>query len=124
MSVKNTARRREKLRKSWRAWAWLHIEIEAWISAGRVKVNGAIASLGVRVDLRRDCRRWQVRREETASVRRVIIYNKLTKSSAPRRPKAVRLCLTVCHGQRRSLDQQHPVVSTSTPPAADVHHRR
>ncbi|MBP8237023.1 MAG: pseudouridine synthase [Pseudomonas sp.] len=54
-------------------------EIEAWISAGRVKVNGAIASLGVRVDLH-DAIAVDgkvIRREEAAeSVRRVIIYNK------------------------------------------------
>ena len=54
-------------------------EIEAWISAGRVKVNGATASLGVRVDLH-DAIAVDgkvIRREESAeSVRRVIIYNK------------------------------------------------
>lgn len=54
-------------------------EIEAWISAGRVKVNGAVASLGVRVDLH-DAIAVDgkvIRREESAeSVRRVIIYNK------------------------------------------------
>jgi 23S rRNA pseudouridine2605 synthase len=54
-------------------------EIEAWISAGRVKVNGAVASLGVRVDLH-DAIAVDgkvIRREEAAeSVRRVIIYNK------------------------------------------------
>ncbi|HBX55981.1 23S rRNA pseudouridine(2605) synthase RluB [Pseudomonas sp. UBA2684] len=54
-------------------------EIEAWISAGRVKVNGAVASLGQRVDLHDaiaiDGR--LIKREEAAeSVRRVIIYNK------------------------------------------------
>ncbi|MFP6848761.1 MAG: pseudouridine synthase [Pseudomonas sp.] len=54
-------------------------EIEDWISAGRVKVNGAVASLGVRVDLH-DAIAVDgkvIRREEAAeSVRRVIIYNK------------------------------------------------
>ena len=54
-------------------------EIEDWISAGRVKVNGAVASLGVRVDLH-DAIAVDgkvIRREESAeSVRRVIIYNK------------------------------------------------
>ncbi len=54
-------------------------EIEAWISAGRVKVNGAVASLGMRVDLH-DAIAVDgkvIRREESAeSVRRVIIYNK------------------------------------------------
>ena len=54
-------------------------EIEAWITAGRVKVNGAVASLGVRVDLH-DAIAVDgkvIRREEAAeSVRRVIIYNK------------------------------------------------
>jgi 23S rRNA pseudouridine2605 synthase len=54
-------------------------EIEDWITAGRVKVNGAVASLGVRVDLH-DAIAVDgkvIRREESAeSVRRVIIYNK------------------------------------------------
>ncbi|MGG5873007.1 23S rRNA pseudouridine(2605) synthase RluB [Pseudomonas peli] len=54
-------------------------EIEAWITAGRVKVNGAVASLGVRVDLH-DAIAVDgkvIRREEAAeNVRRVIIYNK------------------------------------------------
>lgn len=54
-------------------------EIEAWIGAGRVKVNGAVASLGQRVDLHDaialDGR--LIKREEAAeSVRRVLIYNK------------------------------------------------
>ncbi|MDP3976621.1 MAG: pseudouridine synthase [Pseudomonas sp.] len=54
-------------------------EIEGWISAGRVKVNGAVAGLGQRVDLHDaiaiDGR--LIKREEAAeSVRRVIIYNK------------------------------------------------
>ncbi|MBU1488937.1 MAG: pseudouridine synthase [Gammaproteobacteria bacterium] len=54
-------------------------EIESWISAGRVKVNGAVASLGQRVDLHDaiaiDGR--LIKREEAAeTVRRVIIYNK------------------------------------------------
>ncbi|MEX6502134.1 23S rRNA pseudouridine(2605) synthase RluB [Pseudomonas zhanjiangensis] len=54
-------------------------EIEAWIAGGRVKVNGALASLGQRVDLHDaiaiDGR--LVKREEAAeSVRRVLIYNK------------------------------------------------
>ena len=54
-------------------------EIEDWITAGRVKVNGAVASLGQRVDLHDaiaiDGR--LIKREEAAeTVRRVIIYNK------------------------------------------------
>ena len=54
-------------------------EIEAWITAGRVKVNGKDASLGQRVDLHDaiaiDGR--VLRREEAAeTVRRVLIYNK------------------------------------------------
>ncbi|WP_439858888.1 23S rRNA pseudouridine(2605) synthase RluB [Pseudomonas sp. MBLB4136] len=54
-------------------------EIEAWIGQGRVKVNGATASLGARVDLHDaiaiDGR--LIKREEAAeSVRRVLIYNK------------------------------------------------
>ena len=54
-------------------------EIESWISAGRVKVNGKDATLGQRVDLHDaiaiDGR--VLRREEAAeSVRRVLIYNK------------------------------------------------
>lgn len=54
-------------------------EIEAWIGQGRVKVNGAAATLGQRVDLHDaiaiDGR--LVKREEAAeTVRRVLIYNK------------------------------------------------
>ena len=54
-------------------------EIEAWIGAGRVKVNGVAASLGQRVDLHDaiaiDGR--LIRREEaTEAVRRVLVYNK------------------------------------------------
>ncbi|TBU83799.1 23S rRNA pseudouridine(2605) synthase RluB [Phytopseudomonas dryadis] len=54
-------------------------EIESWIAAGRVKVNGKDASLGQRVDLHDaiaiDGR--LIRREEAAeTVRRVLIYNK------------------------------------------------
>ncbi|UTW07463.1 23S rRNA pseudouridine(2605) synthase RluB [Pseudomonas benzenivorans] len=54
-------------------------DIEAWIGQGRVKVNGATATLGVRVDMHDaiaiDGR--LIKREEAAeSVRRVLIYNK------------------------------------------------
>lgn len=53
-------------------------DIEAWIGAGRVMVNGVVASLGQRVDSRDaisvDGR--LLRREEAAPVRRVLIYNK------------------------------------------------
>jgi 23S rRNA pseudouridine2605 synthase len=54
-------------------------EVEAWIGSGRVKVNGAVATLGVRVDLHDaiaiDGR--LIKREEAAeNVRRVLIYNK------------------------------------------------
>lgn len=54
-------------------------EIESWISAGRVKVNGKDATLGQRVDLHDaiaiDGR--VLRREEAAeNLRRVLIYNK------------------------------------------------
>ncbi|MCQ4311574.1 23S rRNA pseudouridine(2605) synthase RluB [Pseudomonas stutzeri] len=54
-------------------------DVENWIAAGRVKVNGAIATLGQRVDLHDaiavDGR--LLKREEAAEVvRRVLIYNK------------------------------------------------
>ncbi|MGP0173510.1 23S rRNA pseudouridine(2605) synthase RluB [Pseudomonas sp. NCHU5208] len=54
-------------------------EIETWISEGRVKVNGAVAELGQRVEISDaivlDGR--LLKREEVAtSVRRVLIYNK------------------------------------------------
>ncbi|AHL75842.1 pseudouridine synthase [Stutzerimonas stutzeri] len=54
-------------------------DVETWISAGRVKVNGAVATLGQRVDLHDaiaiDGR--LLKREEAAEVvRRVLIYNK------------------------------------------------
>jgi 23S rRNA pseudouridine2605 synthase len=54
-------------------------EIEAWIKAGRVKVNGVDASLGQRVDLHDAIAidgRLLKREEAAESVRRVIIYNK------------------------------------------------
>ncbi|MGX5219820.1 23S rRNA pseudouridine(2605) synthase RluB [Pseudomonas segetis] len=54
-------------------------EIETWIDAGRVKVNGVAASLGQRVDLH-DAIALDgkvIKREEaTENLRRVIIYNK------------------------------------------------
>ncbi|KJH81428.1 23S rRNA pseudouridine(2605) synthase RluB [Stutzerimonas stutzeri] len=54
-------------------------DVENWIAAGRVKVNGAVATLGQRVDLHDaiavDGR--LLKREEAAEVvRRVLIYNK------------------------------------------------
>lgn len=54
-------------------------DVENWITAGRVKVNGAVAVLGQRVDshdaIAVDGR--LLKREETAeAVRRVLIYNK------------------------------------------------
>ncbi|WP_070886276.1 23S rRNA pseudouridine(2605) synthase RluB [Pseudomonas argentinensis] len=54
-------------------------EIEAWITAGRVKVNGNDASLGQRVDLHDAISvdgRLLRREEATETVRRVLIYNK------------------------------------------------
>ncbi|MFJ4196134.1 23S rRNA pseudouridine(2605) synthase RluB [Pseudomonas sp. NPDC089534] len=54
-------------------------DVEAWISQGRIKVNGKDATLGVRVDLH-DAITIDgkvIKREESAeSVRRVIMYNK------------------------------------------------
>lgn len=54
-------------------------DIEAWITEGRVKVNGVAATLGQRVD-RHDAisvdGRLLKREEETEAVRRVLIYNK------------------------------------------------
>ncbi|MFV9684689.1 23S rRNA pseudouridine(2605) synthase RluB [Pseudomonas sp. NY15367] len=54
-------------------------EIETWISEGRVKVNGAAATLGQRVDANDAIAldgRLLKREEITGSVRRVLIYNK------------------------------------------------
>ncbi|MBB1519183.1 23S rRNA pseudouridine(2605) synthase RluB [Aquipseudomonas guryensis] len=54
-------------------------DIEQWISQGRVKVNGVIATLGARVDLHDaiSVDGHLLKREEMAeSVRRVLIYNK------------------------------------------------
>lgn len=54
-------------------------DIETWISQGRVKVNGALATLGQRVDLHDAIAvdgRLLKREEEAESVRRVLIYNK------------------------------------------------
>lgn len=53
-------------------------EVEAWIAEGRVKVNGAVATLGLRVSntdaISLDGR--LLRREDHESLRRVLIYNK------------------------------------------------
>ncbi|WP_165674942.1 23S rRNA pseudouridine(2605) synthase RluB [Metapseudomonas otitidis] len=54
-------------------------DIEAWITEGRVKVNGAAATLGQRVDSHDAISvdgRLLKREEEAESVRRVLIYNK------------------------------------------------
>lgn len=54
-------------------------EIESWISAGRVKVNGKDATLGQRVDLHDAIAidgRVLRREEATENLRRVLIYNK------------------------------------------------
>jgi len=54
-------------------------DVESWIAAGRVKVNGSIATLGQRVDLHDAIAvdgRLLKREEATETVRRVLIYNK------------------------------------------------
>jgi 23S rRNA pseudouridine2605 synthase len=54
-------------------------EIETWIAEGRIKVNGAAATLGQRVDANDAIAldgRLLKREEITGSVRRVLIYNK------------------------------------------------
>ncbi len=54
-------------------------DVEAWIGQGRIKVNGAVASLGQRVDLfdAISVDGQVVKREESReNVRRVIMYNK------------------------------------------------
>ncbi|EQM76359.1 23S rRNA pseudouridine(2605) synthase RluB [Pseudomonas stutzeri] len=54
-------------------------DVENWISAGRVKVNGAVATLGQRVDSHDAIAvdgRLLKREEATEVVRRVLIYNK------------------------------------------------
>ncbi|UMZ13658.1 pseudouridine synthase [Pseudomonas sp. MPFS] len=54
-------------------------DVEAWISQGRIKVNGTEATLGLRVDLHDaiSIDGKVIKREEAAeSVRRVIMYNK------------------------------------------------
>ena len=54
-------------------------DVEAWISQGRIKVNGKDATLGLRVDLHDaiSIDGKVIKREEAAeSVRRVIMYNK------------------------------------------------
>ncbi|WP_312233171.1 23S rRNA pseudouridine(2605) synthase RluB, partial [Stutzerimonas nitrititolerans] len=54
-------------------------DVENWIAAGRVKVNGAVASLGQRVDLHDAIAvdgRLLKRAEAAEVVRRVLIYNK------------------------------------------------
>ena len=54
-------------------------DLEAWISEGRVKVNGVVATLGQRVDSHDAISvdgRLIAREEVAAKVRRVLIYNK------------------------------------------------
>jgi len=54
-------------------------DVESWIAAGRVKVNGSVATLGQRVDLHDAIAvdgRLLKREEATETVRRVLIYNK------------------------------------------------
>ncbi|UVE19012.1 pseudouridine synthase [Pseudomonas sp. LS44] len=54
-------------------------DAEAWITEGRVKVNGAVASLGQRVDMHDAITvdgRLLKREEQRETVRRVLIYNK------------------------------------------------
>ncbi|AYC33567.1 pseudouridine synthase [Pseudomonas cavernae] len=54
-------------------------DAEAWISEGRVKVNGVVAGLGQRVDLHDAITvdgRLLKREEQRETVRRVLIYNK------------------------------------------------
>lgn len=54
-------------------------DVESWIAAGRVKVNGAVATLGQRVDLHDAIAvdgRLLKREEAAEGVRRVLIYNK------------------------------------------------
>lgn len=54
-------------------------DVENWIAAGRVKVNGAVATLGQRVDLHDAIAvdgRLLKREEANEGVRRVLIYNK------------------------------------------------
>ncbi|TLX56580.1 23S rRNA pseudouridine(2605) synthase RluB [Stutzerimonas nosocomialis] len=54
-------------------------EVESWIAEGRIKVNGAVAALGQRVDLHDAIAldgRVLRREEATEAVRRVLIYNK------------------------------------------------
>ncbi|QLF92017.1 23S rRNA pseudouridine(2605) synthase RluB [Pseudomonas sp. ABC1] len=54
-------------------------EVEGWIAAGRIRVNGNVATLGQRVDLHDAIAldgRLLKREETTEAVRRVLIYNK------------------------------------------------
>ena len=54
-------------------------DVEAWIGEGRIKVNGAVAPLGLRVDLHDAITvdgKLIKREEASETVRRVIIYNK------------------------------------------------
>ncbi|MDG1581318.1 23S rRNA pseudouridine(2605) synthase RluB [Pseudomonas sp. GOM6] len=53
-------------------------DIEQWIADGRVKVNGAVATLGVRVEARDaiSVDGQLLKREDAQVVRRVLIYNK------------------------------------------------
>ncbi len=94
-------------------------DVEAWISHGRIKVNGKDATLGQRVDMH-DAITIDgkvIKREEAAeSVRRVIMYNKPDGESAPVSiRKAVRPCSTRCRALKRVAGSTS-VAWTSTPP--------
>ncbi len=87
-------------------------DVEAWISQGRIKVNGVEATLGQRVDLH-DAIAVDgklIKREEAAeATRRVIMYNKpdgeICTRDDPEAPDRVRPFATA---KRRPLDQHRP----------------
>lgn len=93
-------------------------DVEAWISQGRIKVNGVEATLGQRVDLH-DAIAVDgklIKREEAAeATRRVIMYNKPDGEICTRDdPEGARPCSTVCHGQKKAAGSTS-AASTSTP---------
>lgn len=102
-------------------------DVEKWISEGRVKVNGAVASLGQRVDshdaIAVDGR--LLKREEVSEVvRRVLIYNKPDGEICTRNdPEGRPTVFDRLPRPKEEVDQYRSPRHQHHRPAA-VHHRR
>jgi len=102
-------------------------DVEKWIVEGRVKVNGAVASLGQRVDSHDAIAvdgRLLKREEANEVVRRVLIYNKPDGEICTRNdPKASDRFRSFASTERRPLDQHRPPGHQYNRSFA-LHHRR